>query len=822
MSERTFADYVKELDEFAEDLALTSRSFLKIGRLTHRELQSRSYQTAHFLKAQGVERGDRIMVVAPNSPEWVQVLLGTLIIGAVLVPVDAASSAETTLRFVRETTPKIVFVGRNLHLEADPLFTTRFLDEIDELVVDCPRTDPAIALQKEWTALIVFTSGTTADPKGVVLSHENVLANIAGILARIEVGEDWRLLSVLPLSHMYELSGSLAVLSRGASIFYMPRVTPQAIVQCMVDYQINVILAIPQLLVLMLERIQQVAEEQGRTRLLERALRTADHLPFALRRVLFHSVHSQLGGSLRIVVTGGAPIPIDVATTWERMGVRMVQGYGLTETSPILTCNGLNQRRLDSPGWALDNVQLRIGDGGEIQVKGPSVFSGYLHNDAATRDAFIEDGWFRTGDVGQLEGGWLHIRGRLKFVIVRSSGLKVFPEDVEIVADAEPSLRGICIVGARNEKGESVLAVVVADGSDQIVTDAVARINSQLEPFQHIDAWRRWPENDFPRTRLLKVDRRQVQDWVNSAQALAPAKSDVAEAGEDPLVHIIRLSIDDPGAVINDADRLADLGLDSLRRLTALSLLEEQLGISIPDDAVSAESTVGELRRVVNEGRAVEEALRPPRWPYWRWVRFLGDGLREVVVRAIIRVWVKVHVEGGEELASLTSPAIFIFNHSDDFDGPVVYHALPRRIRRRLAVATADDVLRDHKMLALLIRVCFAGFSFARSEPYLPSLEYVGEMIDQGWNVLISPEGKIGTTGKLQPFKSGIGLLAVSLGVPVIPVKTLGLTGTVPLHAKWPKKRSRVTVRIGEPSYFGPQMNYEDVTDALHRAFEDL
>jgi len=121
-----------------------------------------------------------------------------------------------------------------------------------------------------------------------------------------------------------------------------------------------------------------------------------------------------------------------------------------------------------------------------------------------------------------------------------------------------------------------------------------------------------------------------------------------------------------------------------------------------------------------------------------------------------------------------------------------------------------------------LIRVCFAGFSFARSEPYLPSLEYVGEMIDQGWNVLISPEGKIGTTGKLQPFKSGIGLLAVSLGVPVIPVKTLGLTGTVPLHAKWPKKRSRVTVRIGEPSYFGPQMNYEDVTDALHRAFEDL
>jgi len=181
-----------------------------------------------------------------------------------------------------------------------------------------------------------------------------------------------------------------------------------------------------------------------------------------------------------------------------------------------------------------------------------------------------------------------------------------------------------------------------------------------------------------------------------------------------------------------------------------------------------------------------------------------------------------VSVEGVEGLADFKGPALFIFNHSDDFDGPVVYHALPRKIRTRLAVATADDVLRDHKLLALLARVCFAGFSFARSEPYLPSLEYVGEMVDRGWNVLISPEGRLSTTGRLQPFKSGIGLLAVSLGVPVIPIKTIGLAGTVPLHAKWPKRRSRVTVRIGQPMCFGPRMNYDDVTEALYRAVEDL
>jgi 1-acyl-sn-glycerol-3-phosphate acyltransferase len=185
-------------------------------------------------------------------------------------------------------------------------------------------------------------------------------------------------------------------------------------------------------------------------------------------------------------------------------------------------------------------------------------------------------------------------------------------------------------------------------------------------------------------------------------------------------------------------------------------------------------------------------------------------------------VWVRTEVEGAEQLVTLGGPALFIFNHSDDFDGPVVYRALPRGIRRRLAVAAGDDVLDDHRVLALLIRWCFAGFSFARSEPYLASLENVGLMIDRGWNVLIAPEGRIDNSGQLRPFKSGIGLLAVSLGVPVVPVKTIGLTGTVPLHSKWPKKHSRVTVRIGAPVSFGPDENFEDVTETLYHLVDRL
>ena len=820
MSARTFREYVENLGRYGDNLALTNRNFLKVRRLTHRQLRDAAGRVANHLRSLGVKPGDRVMVVAANAPEWVELLLGTLLAGAILVPVDAASSEDRVRRFAKETSSTVLFVSRNARFD-DADFATHFLDELDERAASQSVRAPEVALDSSMPAVIVFTSGTTADPKGVVLTHENILSNIDGILERIDVGEDWRFLSVLPLSHMYEMSASLASLSRGASIFYVPRVTPRAITEALNEYRINTILAIPQLLTIMLERINQAVADKGKTRAFALLSRLAGHLPFALRRVLFSQVHAQLGGHLRLVVTGGAPIPLEVGTAWERFGVRLVQGYGLTETSPILTCNALEDRRLDSPGRALVNVELRIGTDGEIQAKAPSVFGGYWHNDEATKSAFTDDGWFRTGDVGEIEDGWLHIQGRLKFVIVRASGLKVFPEDVELVANDEPVLAGACVVGVRDDRDESVLAVVTGSSSDDAVALAVSRVNAKLEPFQHIDSWRRWPDDDFPRTRLLKVDRRQVQDWAND---LEPNRTDhhAAPAGDDQVMHIIRLSLDDPSAAVRDGDRLDDLGLDSLRRLVVISLLEEQLGVSIADEAVTPETTVGELRALASTGATGATPRRTPRWPYWRPVRVLGDAVREGIVDPLVRVWVRTDVEGAEHLETLSGPALFIFNHSDDFDGPVVYRALPRSIRRRLAVAAGDDVLRDHRGLALVIRWCFAGFSFARSEPYLASLENVGTMIDRGWNILIAPEGRIDNSGTLRPFKTGIGLLAVNLQVPVVPVKTIGLTGTVPLHSKWPKKHSRVVVRIGAPASFGRHENYEDVTEALHQLVDRL
>ena len=545
MSYRNFSDYVSSFSEFENNLALTMKPFIKIERLNYRQLRLRAYQVANYLSASGLHQGDRVMVIANNSPQWVELFLATQLIGVILVPVDAGSTLQTTERFIKETYPKIIFKSRYLHPEIDKQATTVVLDELDELVHGFSADPPKYIINDDYPALIVFTSGTTADPKGVVLSQHNILANISGIQKKINVGSDWRLLSVLPLSHMYELTGSLCVLSRGASIFYIPRVTPLAIGQALVDYRINTILAIPQLLILLLERIQQTAAEEGKAWLLTVASKTAAVMPFHWRRWLFHSVHARLGGQLNLVVTGGAPIPLEVATAWERMGVKMVQGYGLTETSPILTVNGLAKRRQDTPGQALSDVRLRVADDGEIQAKGPSVFSNYWHNPLASRAAFTADGWFRTGDIGKLHNGWLHIIGRLKFAIVLSSGLKVFPEDIELVADKHPYFKDICIVGVKRTEGETVVAIVTSDKSDKEIMQAIADINSQLESYQHIDEWRRWPDSDFPRTRLLKVDRRQVQLWANSSDTDQAIKPESAKASTDQLEKLIHLSLGD-------------------------------------------------------------------------------------------------------------------------------------------------------------------------------------------------------------------------------------------------------------------------------------
>lgn len=820
-----FADYCAYIGSHENRLALTSQPFLKIERHTFDGLERMVAQTAHYLQDKGIKKGDRIMIVAANSPEWITLFLAAQLIGTTVVPVDVRSNAEAAYDYALQTTPLLIFKNDRILPDLSKHYQTVPIEKLRLLIGSYPETPPQVTkLDGNENAVIVFTSGTTAAPKGVVLTQRNILSNVTGVAGVITITPDWSIMSVLPLSHMFELTASLTALAYGASLSYLSRVTPLTIARGLKAYRPTTLFAVPELLTVLLERVRQTADASGKGKLLNALFAIASHVPFALRKRLFSAVHREFGGRLHTVICGGAPVPLATATAWEAMGVRVVQGYGLTETSPILTVNGLQERRLDSQGMILPNVALRIAKSdGEIQAKGPSIFGGYWHNKAATKESFTEDGWFKTGDIGRLDGRWLHIQGRAKFVIVLSSGLKVFPEDIERAAYGNKAFTAFCIVGVKRAEGETVEAVIVSKLDDTRVKQAIDEVNARLQSFQHITGWRRWPADDFPRTRLLKIDRKTVQTWANTGQDVTVKEKQSPRTDQGPIIECLRLSVDKPHLRVRTDDRLVDLGLDSLRRLNLVSLLEEQLGVIVDESSITATTTVKQLQRMITKStaKAPEHSVYPT-WPFNPVIRFLGNTMRDTLMRAATRIWVNQHTVGLENLPDPKQPAIYMFNHVDNFDGPVVFRALPRKHRNRLAIAQAADFMQEHRLVGWGARFCFAAYSFARKAPFLPSLEYTAKLIDKGWNIAMFPEGKIARTPNLRPFKSGIGLLAVELGVPIIPIKTNGLFGTLPLHTSWPKKRSNVTVTIGNPISFSPDTPYDAATHQLETIMRDL
>jgi long-chain acyl-CoA synthetase len=821
MTYDNFAEFVDSFNNYGQRTATTTKPFLVTNIQTYGQLQKKIYQTANYLKQNGIKKGDRVFIVAPNSPQWIQLFFGAQLIGAITTPVDARNNIKTTLGFIEQTKPKLFFRGRYVLPELDKIHKTFILEDLDYDIKNHSDEKPEIKLSGKEPAVIIFTSGTTASPKGVVLTQRNLLSNVEGLNDAIKIEPDWRILSILPLSHSYELIGECCMLSTGVGIYYLPRITPLTIAKALNEYKITILVAVPQLLIMFRQKILQTAEAEGKLKLLNMLFKIAPKLPLKARRLLFSSVHKKLGGCLEIVITGSAPIPPEVSIFWEDMGVKALQGYGLTETSPILTVNRLDERRADSQGMPLSNVRIKIARDGEILAKGPNIFKGYYKKPLQTAKAFTPTGWFKTGDVGKMDGKWLLIQGRAKFAIVLSSGLKVFPEDIEVVADKFREIKEVCVVGIKKPEGEEVQAIVISEKTDKEIDRAIAKINQNLEEFQYISSWQRWPEKTFPRTLLLKIDRNKIQGWANNEAS--EKQSGDGKKNDDQLINIIRLVIAKPNLAIKDSDKLAEIGLDSLRRMSLASMIEEQLNVVVDESKIGINTSVKDLRKLIKKGGHVKKVQKRPNWGYNRSIRFIGNVLRETLVRGLMRLYVKIDkVEGREYLTNLTSPAIFIFNHVDGFDGSVVYQSLPLRFRNHLAAAAADDMLIKHKLLSFATRLLFAGFNLSRKNDILPSLEYTAKLIDNGWNIALAPEGKISKTGQLQTFKTGIGLLAVETGMPIVPVKTFGLKGTMPLDKNWPQKHSKVIVKIGEPIVIDRKMSYQKATEKLHKALDKL
>lgn len=486
---------------------------------TYSELLDAARRVAGLLHSQGVGKGDRIVFWGPNRPEWVAAFFGAQMLGTVAVPLDVRSLEDLLDAIDEQTEPRHMFIGA---AQAKALERTHaphtVLEDLRELIKDIPPLTEGALVEPEDIAELVFTSGTTGHPKGVILTHRNIVSNVRMLYALVAPTPNNRVLSLLPLSHMFEqTTGLFTPLSGGSSITYVASLRPDVIFEAMAQSRITNMCCVPQVLELFQAGVDREVRKQGKERQFQTLMSAAGVMPIPVRRMLFKELHKKFGGALDFMVVGGAATDPALCRWWERTGIKIVAGYGMTEASPVVAAHSLKRRTFDSVGPPLQGIDVRIADDGEILIRGDNVTTGYWRNDEATRDAFVE-GWYRTGDIGSFnQTGDLRLRGRKKSMIVLANGMKVHPEDVEAALSLDPRVQSSVVIGLEHGSEVEVHAVLLTDHPDD-AADIVRAANEHLAPHQHIRHFTIWPEKAFPLTPTLKARRPVIIEKVNQMQ----------------------------------------------------------------------------------------------------------------------------------------------------------------------------------------------------------------------------------------------------------------------------------------------------------------
>ncbi len=806
---------------------------------SYADLWKDSGRVASFLQEKGIEKGDRILLWGPNMPQWVLGFFGALRAGAVPVPLDVRSAPDFVSRVVEQTEPRLAFVSRASQQTAPRDLPSDLssvsLEDLDQQVAGFSTEPSAVNVEPDDLAEIMFTSGTTGDPKGVTLTHRNIVSNAQATKKIFPSFISDRLLSLLPLSHMLEQCGGLLVpLLGGARVVYPVSRQPSLLFKAIQENQITLLLMVPQGLQLIMNGIEREVERQEKEGTWGAMHRIAPRIPMVVRRRMFGRVHRRLGGKLRCILTGGAFLEPDLARKWENLGIPVVEGYGATEASPAIAFNSLPRRVLGSVGRSLPGQEVRIAEDGEVLVRGPNVTPGYWRNQQATEAAFEKD-WYKTGDLGYLDdSGQLYLRGRKKDLIVLANGQNVYPEDIERLLNAHPAVTEGVVVGlpAEGSGGETVHAVLLVNEPQlpgDAIREVVGEVNGNLADHQRISGHTVWHPEDFPRTPTLKVKKALVLDHLKevtsqSSESPAIAPETATTAHIDSLVQLVGQLAQVPVTAVEPDKTLgSDLGLDSLGRVELLSMVEQELGVYIDESLLGPSTTVGELQLLVaQQAQAKGVTLSFYRWPLTAWC----INLREAIHQAFIFPWMstmyRAQASGLENLHSLKSPVLFAINHNAiQWDSLLVLKHLPRRWRRRMAYAAAAEITFGKRWLGILASLLGNAFPLSRDTAIRPSLEYIGSLLDRGWNVGIFPEGAQYVGQEMLPFQTGTGLLAVDCRIPVVPVllvnqgrpsrRWFGLPG-----------REAISVRIGRPLVFSPTTTYAEATEQIEEAVRSL
>jgi long-chain acyl-CoA synthetase len=750
------------------------------------------------------------------------------------VPLDVRHTVEFGRKIVAQTGARLVVASRQTEAPARELgLPIVWVETLPDLA---RRADPlpAAAITRETLAEIVFTSGTTGEPKGAMLTHGNLTACATAMTEVLAFGDRDRLLSVLPLSHLYEqVLGFLAPLIMGASIVYPVSRQPAVLIRTFRDFRVTVLLIVPQGLRLLDAAIERKVDQTGRRERFEQIHRLARRLPRPLKRLVFRPVLGQFGGRLHTIGVGASALDTDIAERWMDMGVDVLQGYGATEMGPVVSFTRPDRNVVGTVGEPIPGVDVQIAPDGEILARGPGRFAGYWRNPEATAAAIDPDGWYHTGDLGAFTpDGMLTFRGRKKDMLALPDGQKVYPEDVEAILHEDDRLRDATVVGWPIGPGLRVHAVLLLDDPTQ-ADSIVERANERLAPHQHIRSTTIWPDPDLPRTHTLKVRKPDIlarlADIERPGSAPLPAaaskvRRDHVDADVDPVTAVIASVAGlEPAAVALTARLSSDLDLDSLRRVELLGVIEEEVGVFVDDDALQPDATVADLIALVEAARDTKTAQRAWRWPLSPIVRATGLAFQVLLIYPFVHIFYRVRTTGMERLSKSEGPYLLTPNHCLHLDNGIILASLPFRIRWKLSVAAAADTIYDHPLQGILASVIANAFPLQREGGVRKSLELLGARLDKGYNILIYPEGKLTLGGPLQPFKAGAGLMAVEGGTPIVPVKLRIHSMSIIDRRRFPGPiRGDVELVIGEPIWFDSDTDHATATTRLEAAVAAL
>lgn len=828
MSTNTLTNYFKPiLYDFHDREAIIYRTGFRTIRLSYLDLYDYAYRLANLYQHNGLEKGDAILIWAPNSPEWVAALLACSLTGVIAVPLDMKVRPDFVQHVAGETEAKAGIKSRYMSIESSlPWWDT---EDLPHLIRQTPPIFNEPEIHGEDILEIVYTSGTTAAPKGVILTNRNIVSNIASLSEVLTCKKEWRFLSVLPLSHMFEQTVGLFVpLFYGCSITYLKTRKSAAIVQAMQEEGTTCIVTVPLMLQKLRERILREVSAQGKEQVFQRMLGMAKSLPIWMRKIIFHSLHKKFGGKLFFFGVGGAPLDSVVEDFWNSIGVKVVQGYGLTETSPIVTCNSLADPRSNTVGRVLPNQEIKLSEEGEIFTRGDNVSPGYYKR-PDLYDQYFVDGWYRSGDVGEIDSeGFLRIKGRTKNMILTASGMNVYPEDIEAVLNCIPGVKDSCVLALEQNNQTIIHAVLLLADKGLNAKTIIDSANANLADHQKVQAYSAWDKQDFPRTPTMKIQRRFVMKSLCEIQVGDSEREEEAQTVSEPLYDIIHSVAKVPISEIKPTAALGlDLQVDSLSRVELVSIIEEELGVELDEAFVTDKTTIAELVELISSQKKISGST-VKKWPLAPWAIFLRRLLQSVFLVPLARYFMKLRVMGREKVGKLEHPFLLIANHSSHLDALVLTLALPWNVRKRLMVAAAADVFEEWDSTTAsfkekLIRrsataLAILGlniFPFQRYAGIKKSLEYTGWSMDKGWSIMIFPEGKLSTDGKVKEFKAGVGLLVKEMDVPVVPAKIQGIYEIMDHRYKWPQKKGEVTVRFGDHITFPPDVSYDDITRRL-------